>query len=124
MHYVAIGLTILSGLGIIMVGLQYLFAPVKTAKTFGLPAWPTDRSSVGWLNVKGVRDVVSGLVVLIPLALGQYEVLGYLLLAAAVTPIGDALTILRYRGTKALAYAMHGGTAAGVILAGVLFLTA
>jgi hypothetical protein len=124
MHYVAIALTILTGLGIIWVGLQYLLAPVKTAKGFGLPAWPSEGPSTAWLNIKGVRDVVSGLVILVPLALGQYEVLGYLLFAAAVTPIGDALTILRYRGNKTMAYAVHGGTAVGVVLAGVLFLTA
>jgi hypothetical protein len=121
MHYVAIALTILTGLGIIWVGLNYLLAPVKSATTFGLPTWPTD-GSTAWLNLKGVRDVVSGLVVLIPLALGQYQVLGYLLLAAAVTPIGDALTILRYRGNKKLAYGMHSATALGVVIAGLLFL--
>ncbi|GAB3910136.1 DUF4267 domain-containing protein [Kibdelosporangium lantanae] len=124
MHYAAITITILTGLGIIWVGLQYLLAPVKTATGFGLPAWPTESPSIAWLNIKGVRDVVSGLVVLIPLALGQYEVLGYLLLAASLTAFGDALTILRYRGKKAVAYGVHGTTAVLVLLAGVLFLTA
>ncbi len=120
MQYVAIALTVLCGLGIITAGVQYLLAPEKTAKSFGLPVWPNDRG-LAWLNVKGIRDVVSGLVVLIPLVLGQYHVLAYLLLAAAVTPIGDALTILRYRGNKTLAYAMHGGTAVAVLIASVLF---
>jgi hypothetical protein len=122
MHYAAIALTILAGLGIITAGLQYLIAPVRTARSFGLPTWPTDESAA-WLNLKGVRDVVSGLVVLIPLALGQFQLLGYLMIAMAIIPLGDALTVLRYRGNKTLAYAMHGGTALAVVVAGVLFLT-
>ncbi|MEV4320575.1 DUF4267 domain-containing protein [Actinocrispum sp. NPDC049592] len=120
MQYVAIAITVLCGLGIITAGVQYLVAPAKTAKSFGLPAWPDGRS-LAWLNLKGVRDIVSGLVALIPLALGQYQVLAYLLLAAALTPIGDALTILRYRGNKTLAYAMHGSTAIIILIASVLF---
>lgn len=123
MHYVAITLTILTGLGIIWVGLMYLLAPVKTATGFGLPAWPTEGPATAWLNLKGVRDVVSGLVILTPLAMGQFQVLGYLLLAASITPFGDAFTILRYRGKKAVAYGVHFTTAVLVLLAGVLFLT-
>jgi hypothetical protein len=121
MHYVAIVITVLTGLGIMFVGGQYLLAPEKSAKTFGLPSWPTEQAAA-WLNLKGIRDVVSGLVILIPLALGQFQIVGYLMLAAAITPLGDALTILKYRGNKTLAYAMHGGTALAVIIGGVLFL--
>jgi uncharacterized protein DUF4267 len=121
MHYAAITITILTGLGIIYVGAQYLLAPVKSAKTFGLPTWPTDKGTA-WLRLKGIRDVVSGLVILIPLALGQFEVVGYLMLAAAITPLGDALTVLMYQGNKTLAYAMHGATALAVIIGGALFL--
>ncbi|TCO65506.1 DUF4267 domain-containing protein [Actinocrispum wychmicini] len=119
MHYIAMGIAILSGLGIIFVGSQYLLAPARTAKSFGLPTWPNETS---WLNLKGIRDVVSGLSVLIPLALGQFEVAGYLMLAAAITPTGDAMTILRNRGSKAAAYGIHGATALVVIIGGVLFL--
>jgi hypothetical protein len=117
----AIVLTVLGVLGIVTVGVQYLFAPAKTAKSFGLPSWPHGRD-LAWLNVKGVRDVVSGLVLAIPLALGQYELLAYLMFAAAITPLVDALTILRYRGNRTLAYAMHGGTALAVLVAATLYL--
>lgn len=121
MRYAAIALTVLVGLGIIFVGGWYLLAPQQAAKGFGLPAWPTD-DSTAWLNLKGIRDIVSGLAVLIPLALGQFTIVAWLLLAAAITPLGDALTILRYRGNKTVAYAVHGATALVVILASALFL--
>ncbi|HEX3787899.1 MAG TPA: DUF4267 domain-containing protein [Pseudonocardiaceae bacterium] len=119
--YVGDGLTVLLAAGIIFVGLRYLTAPAASATTFGLPEWPAG-AALAWLNVKGVRDIASGLIPLALLATGQATALGCFLLVATVIPIGDALTILRYRGSKALAYGMHGGTAAGMVLAGLLLL--
>lgn len=121
MLYAGIALVILTGLGIIFVGARYLLAPEASAKTFGLPTWPSGQS-LGWLNLKGVRDIVSGLVLLVPLALGELHLTGLLMFVAALTPLGDALTILRHKGNKTLAYAMHGGTALLVVIAGVLLL--
>jgi hypothetical protein len=119
--YVGYGLTVLVAAGIIFVGLRYLTAPAPSAATFGLPEWPSG-AALAWLNLKGVRDMASGLILLTLLATGQITALGCVMLVAIVIPIGDALTILRYRGSKALAYGMHGGTAAGMVLAGLLLL--
>jgi hypothetical protein len=121
MQYVAIALVIVTGLGIIAVGVRYLLAPVASAPTFGLPDWPAEKA-VAWLNIKGIRDIVSGLVVLLPLAMGQLHLTGWLMLVAAITPLGDAITILSYRGNKTLAYAMHGGTALVAIATGCVLL--
>lgn len=121
---VTIAATVLAGLlglGIIWVGARYLLAPQASASTFGLPEWPA-ASANGWLNVKGVRDIVSGLVILVPLALGQTQVVGWMLLATAITPFTDAAIVLRNGGSKALGYGMHAGTGVAVIVAGVLFL--
>jgi len=66
---------------------------------------------------------VSGLVILVPLALGQFHVLGWLVLAASITPFGDATVVIRNKGSKILGYAMHGGTAVvAVVTAGLLLL--
>jgi Domain of unknown function (DUF4267) len=121
MLYAGIALVILASVGIIAVGIRYVLAPAASAKTFGLPAWPDGRS-LGWLNLKGVRDIVSGLVLLVPLALGEIRLVGLLMFVAAITPLGDAITILRHKGNKTLAYAVHGATALGVVIAGVLLL--
>jgi Domain of unknown function (DUF4267) len=118
---IASGLAVLVSVGIIIIGATYLLIPQASAARFGLPVWP--HGTDGWLNLKGIRDIVSGLVLLVPLVLGQSQVLGWLLLAAAVTPIGDMLVVLRYKGSKALAYGMHGGTAAGVIAIAILLIT-
>jgi hypothetical protein len=124
MPVTVIAATVLAGLislGIIFVGVRYLMAPQASASGFGLRAWPAE-SANGWLNVKGVRDIASGLVILVPLALGQPQVVGWLLVAAAVTPFGDAAIVLRNGGSKALAYGMHGATGVVVLVAAALFL--
>ncbi len=121
MHFTAAAITVLTGLGIIYIGIQYVFAPLKSAQTFGLPTWPTQ---TGWLQLKGFRDIASGLVVLIPLALGEFQVLGYLMLAASVTPFGDMLTVLRHGGSRTAAYAIHGLTAVVVVIGGIAALLA
>jgi hypothetical protein len=121
MTIVATVLAGLLGVGIIAIGARYLLAPQASARGFGLRDWPQE-SSNGWLNVKGVRDIVSGLVILVPLVMGQTQVVGWLLVAAAVTPFGDGLIVLRNGGSKALAYGMHAGTGVAVLVTAALFL--
>jgi hypothetical protein len=121
MTVVATVLAALIGFGIIAIGTRYVLAPQASASTFGLREWPHVGAN-GWLNVKGVRDIVSGLVILVPLALGQTQLVGFMLLAAAITPFGDALIVLRGGGSKALAYGMHGATGVVVLVTAALFL--
>lgn len=60
--------------------------------------------------------------VLIPLALGQFHVLGWLVLAALTIPFGDAPVVISSAGSTILGYAMHGGTAVAAVIAGLLLL--
>ncbi|RSM61773.1 DUF4267 domain-containing protein [Kibdelosporangium aridum] len=122
MHYVGIALAVLTGIGIIVIGVRFLLAPVAMAKNFGLPSWPSTGNDLAWLNLKGIRDITSGLVILIPLAMGNLHLTGWLILASTVTPLGDALTILKYRGNKTTAYSVHAATAVATTVAGVLLL--
>ncbi|WP_084523465.1 DUF4267 domain-containing protein [Nocardia inohanensis] len=110
------------GAGFIMsVGGGYLFAPQKMAPGFGFTDWPHPEAD-GFLNVKGVRDVVTGLVPLALLAAGQRRATGIALLTLAIVPTGDMLTILARRGSTATALSVHGLTAALVAATGVLLL--
>ncbi|MBU3067005.1 DUF4267 domain-containing protein [Nocardia sp. NEAU-G5] len=106
---------------IISVGGGYLLAPEKMAAGFGLPAWPSGEAD-GFLNVKGVRDVVTGLMMLVPLATGQRRTLGATMLTVALIPTGDMLTILVRRGSTATALKVHGFTAALVAASGALLM--
>ncbi|MEV4612698.1 DUF4267 domain-containing protein [Kitasatospora sp. NPDC049258] len=116
----ATGITLLGGLGIIAVGLRFLIAPEAGAAGFGVT--PPTGDALGYLDVKGIRDIVSGLVVLIPLALGLRRALGWTLLAAALTPATDAVIVLSHGGSAAVAYGIHAATVAALLLAAGLLL--
>ncbi|MFD3506323.1 DUF4267 domain-containing protein [Nocardia sp. NPDC058666] len=118
---IATALSLLGGLFIIYVGLSYLIVPEATAAGFGLPAVP-EGDAVAFLNIKGVRDIVSGLVILGLLAFKQRFALGIAMLATALTPFGDMTTILSWNGSTATALGVHGFTAILVALAGVLLI--
>ncbi|MFD0260260.1 DUF4267 domain-containing protein [Kitasatospora indigofera] len=118
----ATGITVLTGLGISYVGLSYLLDPAATAPAFGLPDWPRGGDATGFLNVKGVRDLVSGLAVLTLLATRQRRALGWLMLVESLTPLGDMLVVLNHHGSAATTFGVHGLTAGAVAAAGVLLL--
>ncbi|MGH2617787.1 MAG: DUF4267 domain-containing protein [Thermomicrobiales bacterium] len=82
------GISVLMSLGIIGIGARYLVDPEASAATFGVPDWPRGDARA-FLAVKGVRDIASGLLVLILLALGQRRALGWVLLAIAIVPAGE-----------------------------------
>lgn len=106
---------------IIAVGGGYLLAPQRMAPGFGFDDWPSGAAD-GFLNVKGVRDVVSGLILLALLAAGQRRALGIATLTVALIPTGDMLTILARRGSTVTALGVHGFTASLVAASGALLL--
>ncbi|WP_245592427.1 DUF4267 domain-containing protein [Actinomadura rifamycini] len=116
-------LAALTGVGIACIGLSFLIDPVGTAAGFGLPAWPAGEAAA-WLEIKGVRDLGSGLAVIALLARGRHEALGRVMLAFSAIPAGDMLTILRHDGSAATAFGVHGATAAAVLASALLLLRA
>ncbi len=107
-------------LGIIYVGLNYLFAPAKIAAGFGFTEVPENAGS--FLNVKGGRDVGAGLVPVALMIYGDPHALGWAILVAAVWPLFDMLIVLRHRGKKVIAYSVHGLTALVMVVAAGLLL--
>lgn len=121
---VATVLAALIGAGIIVVGARAFWAP-QAAVGFGIPGTPTeDRTFQAWLSVKAVRDIASGVFILIMLIAATPQVLGWFMLAAAGIPVGDALIVLRSNGPKAAAYGIHGTTAVVMLAISVLLLVA
>lgn len=118
---IAAALAGLMGVAIVVIGAHYLLAPEAAAATFGLPDRPTGRNAA-WLRVKGVRDIVCGVLGLALLAAGLWRELGWFLLIVALVPLGDALIVLRHAGSKGVALGMHGGTAAALVAIGVVLL--
>lgn len=121
MRYATTALAALLAGGIILVGVLYLVAPDSIVPSFGLSEWPQGEARA-FFAVKGIRDVVSGLIVLVLLATGHRRALGWVALVAAITPIGDAAIVLAHGGSAAIAFGVHGLTAAAVAAAGILLL--
>jgi hypothetical protein len=109
--------------GIIVVGLRFLFAPRASAAGFGVAVSSGAGPADAYLAVKAIRDIASGLIALALIVAGPPHALGWFLLAAAVIPLGDALIVLRYHGPRVAAFVMHGGTAALMLVGAWMLLT-
>ena len=123
MYTATVILAAVLGVAVIAMGASFLIAPVATAKGFGLPKWP-DATLAAWLNVKGVRDLVMGVAVLVMLVTSGPHATGWYLLVSAMVAVGDAVIVLRHGGSKALAWGMHFGTAVVVAAVAAVLLLA
>ncbi|WP_445167275.1 DUF4267 domain-containing protein [Mycolicibacterium sp. Dal123E01] len=109
----------LSGLiaaAIIFIGARFLVAPRVAAVGYGVPG------SGAYLSVKGARDIASGLIVIILMVAGVTHLLGWIILAATVIPLADAVIVLRNGGSKSIAFGVHGGTAVVMLITSALLL--
>ena len=117
------GLSGLLGAGIILIGVRFLVAPRAAAAAYGITTEQDGPASDPYLAAKGVRDVASGVVVFALIAAGEPHALGGYLGAYSITPIGDAINVLRGSGPKATAYGVHGTTAAVMLGTAALLLS-
>jgi hypothetical protein len=118
-HRLAIGLALLLALAIIAIGTSYVASPRAATRSFGLPLPEEGANVAWWLRLKGVRDIVSGLVVLAFMAWDGARGVGLFLCVAALIPVGDMLTTLAAKGSAGRAFGIHGLTAVLMLLAGI-----
>lgn len=119
MHWFALGTGLLLALGIIAIGTSYLASPTTATRSFGLPLPENGPNIVWWLRLKGVRDIVSGLIVLALMAWGAPREVGLILFVLAIIPVGDMLLILAAKGSTKSAFGIHGLTAVLMVLAAI-----
>jgi len=117
------------GIGIILLGARFLLAPQAAATGYGVPVEPVRPQAPSggpypWLYVKGIRDIASGIFLLILLANRAPHLLGAFMAAATLIPVGDAVIVLRSGGTRATAFGVHGATAAVMLAASAALLMA
>ncbi|CAM3550838.1 DUF4267 domain-containing protein [Mycobacterium colombiense] len=116
---------VLAGLlaaAIIFIGARFLVAPRVAAAGYGVPATLNEPRSGAYLSVKGVRDIATGLFVIILMASGATHLVGWVMLAATIIPLADAAIVLRNGGSKSVAWGIHGGTAAVMLITTALLL--
>lgn len=118
---IATALSLIGAVFILYIGFGFLTDPEAAASGFGLPEWPRG-DAADFLNVKGDRDVVLGLLILALLAFRQRFALGITMLVMALAPVSDMLIVLAHNGSAAAAFGIHGLTAVMVALTGLLLI--
>ncbi len=113
-------LAALMAVSVIIIGCFYLVFPERMTGSFDLKPPAPDDDTRAWLRLKGIRDVVSGLVVLAMMLTADRRLVGIALLVEAVVPLGDMSIILASGGSKAKAFSIHGVTCAVMLVVGVL----
>lgn len=119
MHWFSFGVALLAAAGIIVLGVMYLSNPRAATQSFGLPLPEEGANIAWWLRLKGVRDIVSGLVLLAMMTWGSPHMVGIVLVIEALVPVGDMSLILAAKGSTKTAFGVHGVTAALMMLAAI-----
>jgi hypothetical protein len=116
MAIAALVVALLGCLFIMFIGARFLLAPRVAMAGFGVP----ENSLRALTSIKGVRDITSGIVPLVVLAVAGQHAFGWALVAAAITPIGDAIIVRTNGGTLAHALSVHAATALTLVAAGLI----
>lgn len=116
MAIAALAIAVLCCVFILFIGTRFLLAPRAAMTGFGVPA----DSLRALTSIKGVRDITSGVVPLVVLAVAGRHALGWAMLAAAITPVGDAIIVVTNGGTRRHALSVHGATALLLVIVGLV----
>src|SRR6202163_1762199 len=105
-------LAALLAVAIIVIGCFYVISPERMTGSFDLKPPAPDAATRAWLRLKGIRDIVSGLVVLTMMLTTDTRTVGIALLVFAIVPLGDMSNVLASGGSKSTAFSVHGVTCA------------
>jgi hypothetical protein len=105
--------------GIIAVGARFLLAPRAGMAGYGI-AQDSPHALRALTEIKGIRDIASGVVLLVVWAGADHTTLGWAMVAAALTPTADAMIVRRNGGQLPTALGIHGLTAALLLAAGLV----
>ena len=118
---IPLSLAALLAVSVFVIGCFYVVSPQRISGSFGLKPPASDADTRAWLRLKGIRDLVSGLIVLTMMLTADGRLVGIAFIAFAIIPLGDMSIVLGSGGSKPTAFAIHGVTCV-VMLAVGLFL--
>jgi hypothetical protein len=116
MHLAALFVGLIACAAIIVVGIRFFLTPQRATLDFGVAA--DDLRAL--TEIKGIRDITSGVVPLVAWAAAGRATLGWVLVAAAISPTVDALIVLTNGGKPSTALGIHGVTAGLLVAAGLV----
>jgi len=119
---IPLSLAALLAVAIIVIGCFYVISPERMTGSFGLKPPAPDADTRAWLRVKGIRDIVSGLVVLTLMVTTNTRTVGIALLVLAITPLGDMSNVLASGGSKSTAFSVHGVTCVVMLVVGLFLI--
>lgn len=85
-------LALLLGLGMIFIGARFLLSPEVATTGYGLHMNAQDDHSFQY--IKGIRDIFSGFLLCVFVAINERRALGITLLAGTMIPLTDMLIVL------------------------------
>ncbi|MFD0766698.1 DUF4267 domain-containing protein [Mucilaginibacter lutimaris] len=119
MRSVSYWLTLLLALGIIFIGVRFILQPQVGAIGYGISF--TNMHDEAYGKVKGIRDMVSGIVLLPLLYLKMRRATAWVITTATLTPLVDFLIILSANGAGDMQHlSIHGGTALVMMVNSIL----
>jgi hypothetical protein len=107
---------------IVFIGARFLVAPRVAAAGYGVLPDLDESGVAAYLSVKGIRDIATGLFVIVLMIAGATHLVGWVMLAATIIPIADAAIVLRNGGSRSIAWGVHGATAAVMLITTALLL--
>ena len=116
MHLAALLVALLASVAIVAIGIRFLLAPRQAMLGYGV----APDSLRALTEIKGVRDITSGVIMFVVWAAAGRTALGWALLAVTITPVSDAVIVRTNGGKLATALGIHGITAALLIAAGLI----
>jgi hypothetical protein len=89
---ISFAIAFLAGLGLIFLGARFLIAPKIAEAGYGIHF--NEQGDYSFHYIKGIRDLMSGLLMLIFVLSKQTKALGTTLLVGTIVPIVDMLVVL------------------------------
>ena len=89
---IAIAIAFLTGLGLIFIGARFLIAPETAEAGYGIHF--NEQGDYSFHYIKGIRDLMSGLLICIFVLSKQTKALAITLLVGTIVPIVDMLIVL------------------------------
>lgn len=100
-------ISLLIGVGLLFLGSRFLLAPEVAEKGYGLNY---EQPNYAFHYIKGIRDIFSGLIIVLLAWYHYRRPLFLTLLAGSIIPFADMLIVWHTPGSNLWAMLIHGGT--------------
>jgi len=89
-------ISLLTGIGLLFIGTRFLVSPIKAEFDYGI--FTNTNGDFSFHYIKGLRDLFSGLLLILFVITKEKKALAITLLAATIVPLGDMIIVLGKQG--------------------------